>query len=242
MSKTDAQLQSDVIDELAFEPMVDNSTVGVTAKGGVITLTGTVRSYPEKYAAERAAKRVAGVHGIAEELKVEIPNAFHRSDADIARAAVAALDSDINVPKNKVTAKVENGWLTLEGMLDWHYQREAAKRAVDHLIGLKGVSNLISVKPMTTSIDVKAKIRQAFERNAEIDANKVQVALVGDTVTLSGDVHSWSEHDEATYAASAVPSGGRAQLHTRRLRNPKHTFDGGSRASDRRFASFVLVL
>jgi len=205
MSKTDAQLQSDVIDELAFDPMVDASTIGVTAKGGVISLTGTVRNFPEKYAAEHATKRVGGVHGIAEELKVEIPTAFHRSDADIARAALLALQADISVPKDAVTVKVENGWLTLEGVLDWNYQREAAKRAVNYLIGLKGVSNVISIKPMVSSIDVKSKIRQAFERNAGIDANKVQVTLVGDTVTLKGDVRSWSEHDDATYAASSVP-------------------------------------
>jgi len=205
MSKTDAQLQSDVIDELAFEPKVDASTIGVTAKGGVITLTGTVRNYPEKYAAEHAAKRVGGVRGIAEELKVEIPSTFHRSDAQIARNALIALESDIDVPMNKITVKAENAWLTIEGVLDWHYQREAAMRAVQHLIGLKGVSNLITIKPLISPIDVKAKIRRAFERNAGIDASKVQVALVGDTVTLSGDVRSWSEHEEATYAASSVP-------------------------------------
>jgi osmotically-inducible protein OsmY len=205
MSKTDAQLQTDVIDELAFDPQVDASTIGVTAKGGVITLTGTVRNFPEKYAAEHAAKRVGGVRGIAEELLVEIPSAFHRSDADIARAAVAALDLDITVPKNKVTAKVENGWLTLDGTLDWHYQREAAMKAVAHLIGLKGVANAITVKPMASSFDVRVKIRQAFERNAGIDANKVQVALNGDIVTLTGNVRSWSERDEATYAAASVP-------------------------------------
>lgn len=205
MSKTDTQLQRDVIDELAFEPKVDDSTIGVTAKGGVITLTGTVRSYPEKYAAEHAAKRVGGVGAIAEELKVEIPSAFHRSDTEIARAALVALGSDISIPKNTVTAKVENGWLTLEGMLDWHFQREAVTRAVAHLIGLKGVSNLITIKPIVSAIDVKSKISAAFERNAGIDANKVQVALIDGVVTLSGDVRSWSEHDEASYAASSVP-------------------------------------
>lgn len=205
MSKTDSELQSDVIEELAFEPMLDATTIGISAKGGVITLNGTVRNYPEKRAAEQAAKRVGGVHGIAEELKVEIPSLFHRSDTDIARAALVALESDISVPKNKVMVKVENGWLTIDGVLDWHYQREAANRAVNHLIGLKGVSNLITVKPLVSSVDVKAKIRQAFERNAGIDANKVQVTLLGDTVTLNGDVRSWSEYDEATNAASSVP-------------------------------------
>jgi osmotically-inducible protein OsmY len=205
MFKSDAQLQSDVIDELAFDPMVDSSTIGVTAKGSVISLTGTVRNFPEKYAAEHATKRVGGVHGIAEELTVDIPTAFHRSDADIARAALTALQSNISVPKNAVTVRVENGWLMLEGTLDWNYQREAAKRTVDHLIGLKGVSDIISIKPRVSSIDVASKIRQAFERNAGIDASKVQVTLAGDTVTLNGDVRSWSEHDEATYAASSVP-------------------------------------
>lgn len=205
MTKTNHQLQKDVIDELTFDPAVDASNVGVTAKEGVVTLTGTVQSYPDKLAAERAVKRVAGVHGIAEEMKIEIPSTFHRTDAEIAKAALAALASDITVPYGKITAKVENGWLTLEGEVAWQYQRDAAKRVVEHLFALRGVTNGITVAPIIAQADVKTKIRNAFERAAEIDANKVQVEIAGTTVTLRGNVHSWIEHDDASYAAFSVP-------------------------------------
>ena len=123
----------------------------------------------------------------------------------IARAAVVALDWDVTVPKNKVTAKVENGWLTLEGELDWQYQKDAARRAVEHLVGIRGVTNSVIVKPAVFVGDVKAKIRQAFERSADIDASRVQVDVMDGRVTLRGDVHSWIEHDQATYAAYSVP-------------------------------------
>jgi len=205
MTKGDSQLQKDVIDELAFDPMVDSTNIGVTAKDGVVTLTGTVPSYPEKVAAERAVKRVAGVHGIAEELKVDIPSMLHRTDADIVRAALVALDWNVTIPKDKVTVKVEDGWLTLEGELGWQYQKDVVRRAVEHLIGVRGVTNAINLKPTVSTGDVRAKIRQVFERAAEIDANQVQVDISDGVVTLRGSVHSWNEHDEAAHAASSVP-------------------------------------
>jgi osmotically-inducible protein OsmY len=205
MTKNDSQLQTDVIEELGFDPTVDATQIGVGAKDGVITLTGTVDSYPEKLAAERAVKRVAGVHGIAEELKIDVPATHQRGDADIARAAVLALEWDTMVPKNKVTVKVENGWLTLEGELDSSYQRDAARRAVEHLVGLYGVSNSINIKSTVFSGDVRAEIRKAFGRAAEIDANKVQVEINNGVVTLRGDVHAWNERDEASVAALSVP-------------------------------------
>lgn len=205
MTKGDSQLQKDVIDELAFDPKVDGTNIGVAAKDGVVTLTGTVSSYPDKVAAERAVKRVAGVHGIAEELTVDIPSVYHRTDADIARAALAALDWNVTIPKDKVTVKVENGWITLEGELGWQYQKDAVRRAVEHLTGVRGVTNAINLKPTVSTGDVRAKIRQVFERAAEIDANRVQVDISDDVVTLRGDVHSWNEYDEATHAASSVP-------------------------------------
>lgn len=205
MTKGDLQIEKDVLDELAFDPTVDATDVSVSANDGVVTLRGTVRSYPEKLAAERAAKRVAGVHGIAEELKIEVPAMHHRTDNDIARAAVVALDSDMTIPKGKVTAKVENGWLTLDGEVDWYYQKDAARRAVEHLLGIRGVTNSIVVRPAVDAGDVKATIRQAFERSADIDASKVQVEVVNGRVTLRGDVRSWHEHDDAAYAAYSVP-------------------------------------
>lgn len=205
MTKSDSRLRDDVIDELAFDPTVEASDIGVTARDGVVSLTGTVRNYPEKQAAKRAAKRVAGVRGIADELKISIPSPQHRSDADLARAALVALDWDVAVPKGKITAAVEDAWLTLEGEVDTSYQKDAAARAVANLIGLRGVTNAVTVKAAVLSGDVRTKIRQAFERNAEIDANKVQVEIMDGAVTLRGNVHSWTEHDEAAYAALSVP-------------------------------------
>lgn len=204
MTKSDPILQSDVMDELAFDPTVDATNITVTAKDGVVTLAGTVNSYAEKTAAEQAAKRVAGVHGIAEELKIEIPSLHQRNDADIARAAITAIDWSVNVPRNTVTVKVENGWLTLDGEVDWQYQKESAVRAVEHLNGIRGVSNLIVVKAAATPGDVTAKIRKAFERAAEVDANRVRVEMRDGIVTLRGTVHSWNEHDEAAHAAFSV--------------------------------------
>jgi len=205
MTKGNLKLQNDVAEELAFDPAVDATNIGVTVKDSVVTLTGTVRTFPEKRAAERAVKRVAGVHGIAEELKIEAPSAFHVTDAELAQAAVNALKWNITVPKEKVTVKVEEGWLTLEGVVDWQYQKDAAHRAVEHLAGLVGVTDAIAVMPKPFAGDVKAKIREAFDRAAEIDADKVEVEITDGTVTLRGKVHSWTEHDEATYAAYAVP-------------------------------------
>ncbi|MGA2393478.1 MAG: BON domain-containing protein [Candidatus Lustribacter sp.] len=205
MIKSDYELQEDVTEELAFDPSLDSTKIGVAAKDGVVTLTGTVASYPEKAAAERAAKRVAGVHGIAEELKIEMPASDQRSDADIAQAALRALQWDVTVPRNRVTVRVEGGWLTLEGELNWPFQRDAAKRAVEHLWGVRGVTNAIGLRTMVFSGDVKEKIRSAFERAAEIDANKLEVEIHNSTVTLRGDVHSWNEFDEAELAALSVP-------------------------------------
>ena len=205
MTKDNLQLQEDVIEELAFDPAVDATNIGVTAKGGVVTLTGTVGTLPQKLAAERAVKRVAGVHGIAEELTIQPPSIYHQTDAEIARAALNALEWDVSTPKNALTVKVEGGWLTLEGQVDWQFQRQAARRAVENLTGLFGVTDSITVKPRVSAADVKAKIRGAFERAAQIDADKVHIAVSNGTVTLQGNVHSWTEHDDATHAAYSFP-------------------------------------
>lgn len=203
--KTDLSLQEDVAEELAFDPSVHSSDIAVAAKDGIVTLTGKVPSYAGKIAAEKAAKRVSGVKAIALEIEVELP-AFHkRNDTEIAAAAVNALAWEATFPHDTITVKVERGWLTLEGRAEWQFQKDNAERAVRHLIGVVGVANLVTVASRVKSVDVVQKIRQTFERSAEIDANRVSAETHDGVVTLRGPVHSWVEHDDASRAAYSVP-------------------------------------
>jgi len=204
MTKSDTQLQSDVVDQLNLDPAVNAPNVGVIAKDGAVTLLGTVPSNHQKLAAERATKRVSGVRAIAMELCVEIPDFAHRADGDIARAAAAVL-SAATVASEAVTAVVENGWLTLEGDVEGEEQRESAEVAVAHLVGLRGLRNLITVRAIPFADEVRQKIRAAFECCADIDAENVQIQLIGDVVTLHGDVRSANEYDQVAHAAAAVP-------------------------------------
>jgi osmotically-inducible protein OsmY len=201
MMKTDTQLQKDVMAELQFEPAVNATHIGVAVDHSVVTLSGHVNSFSEKWDAERAAQRVAGVKALAVEITVSLPSLSERSDADIARAAETALEWLSFLPSNAVHVLVEKGWVTLTGQVNWSYQRLGATTAVRFLMGVRGVSNQIAVKPVVISSTIQSDIEAALQRRALSESHKVSVTVHGDEVTLSGTVHNWSERAIVQHAA-----------------------------------------
>lgn len=203
--KTDSQLQQDVIAELKWEPSVHAEQIGVEVKDGVVTLAGEASSFAEKWAAESAAQRVAGVKALAIDMQVKLSALGQRTDADIARSAENVLEWTACLPTDGVKLMVEAGWITLSGEVDWQYQKQVAADALRHLVGVKGLSNQIAIKAKVSTGVVKSDIEAALKRRALLDAKQISVEVSGAEVTLSGTVQSWAERDLATHSAWSAP-------------------------------------
>ena len=205
IEKTDTELQKDVMSELKYDPSVKVSDIGVIAKNGTVTLNGYATSYNEKWEAVHATKRVAGVKAIADDIEIQLPASYHRTDTDIAAAAINQIDWSTTIPTGTVQATVRNGWITLDGEVEWWYQKNAAGSLVKQMAGVKGVTNSISISPKVTKKAVETDIKSAFKRSAMLDAGHIRVETSGNNVTLHGQVRNYNEYDEAERVAWSEP-------------------------------------
>jgi osmotically-inducible protein OsmY len=203
--KTDEEIQKHVMEELSWQPSIRSTEIGVAVKNGVVTLSGLVDTYLEKKTAEKAVLKVDGVKGVAENIEINIGFNNKKTDSELAQAALNALKWNVLVPDDKIKVKVENGWVTTEGTVDWAYEQHAVRDAVSAITGVKGISNLVKITPKVNSDDVKRQISAAFERSATIDASNIHIENIGSKVTLTGIVRSYAERRDAESAAWKAP-------------------------------------
>ena len=203
--RTDQDIQEDVEQELQWDPDLDAIDIAVSVKDGVVTLAGFVKNLNDKFEAESAAKRVAGVRAVANDLELRLPAIDERPDPDIARDAITAIATQLPISLENIKVTVRDGWVTLEGRTEWQYQKNTAESAVRRVRGVKGVSSMIAIEPRARPAEIQNKIQQAFRRNAEVDANRIVVETNGSEVILSGTVRSWLERHEAERVAWSAP-------------------------------------